>query len=66
MNFNVADILYCEDTGEHLLLVKRKEMEHNDSGRIDLAWDMIDIVSGSKYWEWEYVLEGSGQYERIA
>lgn len=65
MSFNVADILYLEDTGEYLLLVERKLREQED-GRHDNTWDMVDIVSGVKYWEWEFVLEDSGQYERIA
>lgn len=62
----IGDILYCDDTGEQLLLLGRRVMERFETNRIDSAWDMVDLDSGNQFWEWEFVLEDSETYRVIA
>lgn len=60
-----GDILHCFDTGEHLLLLHRVDREWH-TGEFDPTWDMIDLLTGRTWWEWEFVLDDHKVYERVA
>lgn len=60
-----GDILHCEDTGEHFVLIERKEREYGDS-QMEPAWDILDLLTGKTFWEWEFVLEDDIIYKRVA
>jgi len=63
-----GDILHCVDTGEYLILMGRKDREYptNDPERYETSWDIVDLLNGNEFWEWEFVLEDEKVYERVA
>jgi len=63
--FHIADIVYDRCTMRHLLLVEPTEYE-DDDGYTKEAWIVLMLETGEYTWCWEFVLEDTVDFLRVA